>query len=102
MSTVEMVASETQNGSKAKKNRGKIGCFGCDRVDRWETVDDHGPYLVYYAEDRETHTYSKRQLERPVAHVLALVENDGNEEEEVSGSLRVYTSVNMILRKSNC
>lgn len=79
-----MVAQETQDGADAEEDGGEVGGLGRDRGDRGQAVDDHGPRLVDDGEDGESHAHGEWQLKGAVAHVLAPVEDHGNEEEEVS------------------
>lgn len=69
-----------------RKTGRKVGVLGVHWVRGRQAVDDHCPQLVEDCEDGEAHPHAPGQLEVPVTHVLAVVEDRGDKEEEIPGT----------------
>lgn len=84
-SSIEIVTCQAQDRPECEEHRCEVSRLSGDRRDRRQAVDDHAPRLIYDGKNRKAHTHSERELKSAVANVLALVQDDGDEEEEVAG-----------------
>jgi hypothetical protein len=83
---IEVIAKQGNYGAKAKEHRREVRVLSIDWI-RWrKAINDHGPKLVHNREDRKQHADSEGQPENTLLHILALVKNHWDEEEEVSAS----------------